>query len=306
MQLAFSETDRAVASDERLADLLAQAHSSLSSDPVRSLYYANEALLFAESLQRSDAELTALRAVIAAMQAGGRTTVATPYVARAIELAEQSPDPEVLDELVALLGNWAIEVERQPGTRPSGRRRTDPQLPWLLTTIARLEQALDQLQAPVDVSEAPEVSLSARRPELVIEDEETGLLNARGMTLELLRLEDRQSIYALIQIAVRESDLAEMKHLAETIVHEVGNTGVVARNGDCTLTAILPGATGMAALMLAERLRTSLARDMAGQRYPIGIGVSVKQPTESSHDVLRRVVERRDEALSAGGITVVG
>ena len=38
----------------------------------------------------------------------------------------------------------------------------------------------------------------------------------------------------------------------------------------------------------------------------IGIGVAIKQPGESSRDVLRRVADRAEEATLAAGVTVCG
>jgi hypothetical protein len=54
LQLAFAQIDRSSALDERLEDLLSTAESYLSSDAVRALYYANEALALAESQDRTD------------------------------------------------------------------------------------------------------------------------------------------------------------------------------------------------------------------------------------------------------------
>lgn len=307
MQLAFSPTDRASISDERLADLLSAAAASLASDAVRSLYFANEALLFAESLNRPDSELLALKAVIAAIHADGRTADATPYLARAIALSEQTANREILDDLLAMVGRWAAEIEHEPTPgRSASRKRADATLPILISTIARLEQVRDDLPEVIDVAEMPAEPILIRRPDLAVSDPETGLLNARGMSIELLRLEDARLNYVLIQVAINERDADAFPALAQIVRAAVGDDGVIARNAEQTLTIMLPGSTGIAAMMLAEQLRTSILRSRETMPATVAIGVSIKQPGETSRDVLRRVVDRREEALQSGSVTVVG
>ncbi len=307
MQLAFSNTDSSLASDERIADLISAAESNLTGDRVRALFFANEALQLSESLSRPDAELRALRIIIDAMQGDGRTADATPYIVRAIDLAESISDREALDSLVMLLGQWAVEIERTPaGQRPGGRRRQEPSLTWVLSTIARLERSRPAVNSDLDTLDLPAEPLLTRRPDLGIEDPETGLLNARGMTVELLRIEDQQSNFAVIQVAVSDAFSNLFLDTARVTAELIGVNGVVARNGELMVTAILPGITGIAAMMLAEQLRAGIARLAAEQNATIGIGVSIKQPGDSSRDILRRVADRREEATFSGGVTVVG
>jgi len=49
LQLAFAQIDRSSALDERISELLATSAAHLPQDPLRSLYFANEALLLADS-----------------------------------------------------------------------------------------------------------------------------------------------------------------------------------------------------------------------------------------------------------------
>jgi GGDEF domain-containing protein len=305
MQLAFSDTDRAIASDERLADLLNAASANLPHDPVRSLYFANEALLFAESLEYPDAELRALTSVVTAIHADGRTADSAPYLARAIALAERVSDTDALEDLSRQLGQWAVDLEHTPTSR-AARKNGPPTVPLLLSTIARLEQVRNRAPITIDLEEMPSEPLITRRPDLGIEDQQTGLLNARGMTVELLRLEESAENFALIQIAVSESDADAILELATVVQKTVANAGAIARNSPTTLTALLPSTTGIAAMILGDQLRTSLIRATINAPLRIGIGVSIKQPGETSRDVLRRVVDRRDEALASDGVTVVG
>lgn len=307
MQLAFSNTDSSLASDERIADLLAAAESNLNVDRVRALYFANEALLLSESLARPDAALRALQIIIDSMQADGRTADATPYIVRAIDLAELISDRDALDALVVLLGRWAIEIERTPTAVRSGSRKSqEASLTWVLSTLARLERTIPTDNNALDTLDLPAEPLLSRRPDLGIDDPETGLLNSRGMTAELLRIEDQQTNFALIQVAVAKDFADLFLDLARHTAEMIGDKGVVARNGELMVTAILPGITGIAAMMLADQLRNGISRLVVAQNATVGIGVSIKQPGDSSRDILRRVADRREEATFSGGVSVVG
>jgi hypothetical protein len=57
---------------------------------------------------------------------------------------------------------------------------------------------------------------------------------------------------------------------------------------------------------MAEQVRVALARAIADSGATVGIGVAIKQPAESSRDVLRRVVDRAEVAASQPGVTVAG
>ncbi|MDQ2682847.1 MAG: hypothetical protein M3Y37_04910 [Chloroflexota bacterium] len=303
MQLAFSEVDPSLIARERISDLLAQARTWADCDPLRCIYFAHEALLIAQSSDRPDAELDALILLIHGMHTDRRTSDLTPFIARAIDLAETSGDRSQLDSLLELLGRWAVENEQDPVPR---QRNRSVELPWLLGAVARLEALRDGVASHADPAVFPDESLPRRRPDLGIHDPHTGLLNARGMTAELVRLEDENQSVALIQVAVTDINLDLIPALAKVIDREIGELGIVARNADLTLTVLLPGMTGMAAMLLAQQLRNAVLRTLGGHPVPVGIGVAVKQYGDSTRDLLRRLVDRRDEALATGGVAVVG
>ena len=293
MQLAFAQIDRSSALDERITELLATSATHLPQDPLRSLYFANEALVLAETGDRIELELRALRQIVEALRSAGRQADATPYIVRAIDLADSIHDTDLLAALVDALGTWAIAVEQQPVE--SDPRRTRTSRDWAVAAISRLER-----QFP---NNAPG---SAPMREASIDDPDTGLLNSLGMAAELLTLEEQATGYALIQIVLTGHTLPLLTAVARSAAQLVGDRGLVARNGLAMLTAILPSFTGIAAMSLAEQMRAAFVKQSADSFARIGIGVAIKQPGESSRDVLRRVADRAEEATLAAGVTVCG
>lgn len=294
LQLAFTQIDRSSAYDERIEDLLAAAESYAREDTVRTLYYANEALMLAESGDREALELRALQVIVDTMKATGRASDATPYIVRAIDLAESIKDADLLSALVDALGSWAIDVEQEQAPRQGGQRFS---VDWAVATIARLERnyAEQGSQSPDDA-----------RSETSIDDAETGLLNGLGLAAELLSLEEVQTDYAVIQIVLPASDPALLVPASQRAAQLVGDRGFVARNGKSLLTAVLPLFTGIAAMAMAEHLRVAFLKLTADTDATIGIGVAIRQRGESSRDVLRRVTDRAEEASYGPGVTVVG
>jgi hypothetical protein len=295
LQLAFAQIDRSSALDERLEDLLSTAESYLSSDAVRALYYANEALALSESQDRTESQLRALQVAIAAMRSTGRAADMTAYIVRAIDLAD-AIDDETRGPLVDLLAEWAIAVEQEPDPHASPDWRERSPVNWAKAMIARLERA--RAEAPAYYSAQPDVPS--------IDDPETGLLNGLGLAAELLALEDHQAGYALIQMRIAGHEPEALVHVARQVAQMIGDRGVVARNDRAVLTALLPSFTGIGAMAMAEQVRVALARAIADSGATVGIGVAIKQPGESSRDVLRRVVDRAEVAASEPGVTVAG
>lgn len=293
MQLAFAQIDRSSALDERITELLATSATHLPQDPLRSLYFANEALVLAETGDRIELELRALRQIVEALRSAGRQADATPYIVRAIDLADSIHDTDLLAALVDALGTWAIAVEQQPVE--SDPRRTRTSRDWAVAAISRLERQYS--------NNAPSSSSSR---EAMIDDPDTGLLNSLGMAAELLTLEEQATGYALIQIVLTGHTLPLLTSVARSAAQLVGDRGLVARNGLAMLTAILPSFTGIAAMSLAEQMRAAFVKQSADSFARIGIGVAIKQPGESSRDVLRRVADRAEEATLAAGVTVCG
>lgn len=276
LQLAFALVDRQAALVERIGDLLGQAAAHLRGDHIRALYFATEALGQAETANRPDLELSALRLLIDALDAGGRSADALPYIVRAIDLAESTSDADLLASLVDALGAWAISIEQvspQPG---ADRHRAVPG------------------------------AMRNRGAVSGIDDPETGLLNALGLAAELLSQEERQTGYALIQIVLSGHSPELLLGVARSAAQFVGDRGLIARNGGALLTAVLPGFTGIAAMSLAEHLRRSFVAQSAGTGATIGIGVTIKQSGESTHAALRRVTDRAEEASRTPGVSVAG
>jgi hypothetical protein len=293
LQLAFAQIDRSSALDERITELLATSATHLPQDPLRSLYFANEALVLAETGDRIELELRALRQIVEALRSAGRQADATPYIVRAIDLADSIHDTDLLAALVDALGTWAIAVEQQPVE--SDPRRTRTSRDWAVAAISRLERPFP--------NNAPG---SAPMREASIDDPDTGLLNSLGMAAELLTLEEQATGYALIQIVLTGHTLPLLTSVARSAAQLIGDRGLVARNGLAMLTAILPSFTGIAAMSLAEQMRAAFVKQSADSFARIGIGVAIKQPGESSRDVLRRVADRAEEATLAAGVTVCG
>lgn len=296
MQLAFTQIDRSAASAERVEDLLSAAESHLPDDSLRALYFANEALLIAEAHDQTELELRALGLIIDAMKAAGRVADATPYIIRAIDLAGAIDDAAQHSSLVDMLGAWAIDVEQEPPPRQGGQWAS---VDWAKATIARLERMQEQGR-----ESAP--SAAEYRPDIAIDDPETGLLNALGLAAELLSLEESRTEYALIQVVLSGHEQALLLQIARRAAELVGDRGLVARNADALLTAVLPSFTGIAAMAMAEHLRVAFTKLAADADATIGIGVAIKQPAESSRDVLRRVADRAEEAAYQKGVTVAG
>jgi len=293
LQLAFAQIDRSSALDERISELLATSATHLPHDPLRSLYFANEALVLAETGDRIELELRALRQIVEALQVAGRQADATPYIVRAIDLADSVHDTDLLAALVDALGTWAIAVEQRPAE--PGARRTRASRDWAVAAITRLERQF---------SNSAPGSSSIR--DATIDDPDTGLLNSLGMAAELLTLEEQTTSYALIQIALTGHTLPLLTAVARSAAQLVGDRGLVAYDGPAMLTAILPSFTGIAAMSLAEQMRAAFVKQAADSFARIGIGVAIKQPGESSRDVLRRVADRAEEATLAAGVTVCG
>ena len=295
LQLAFTEVDRSSALDERIRDLLSAAESYRGSDDFRVLYYANEALILAELEDQIAPQLTALGLIIAVLVNGHRADDATPYIVRGIDLATELADPAHRAELLALMATWAIEVEQAPEHGTSAKWRDRSPVNWAKSMIARLEHA-----------QADDDSATARPARPRADDGETGLVNAVGLAAELLALEDQGIDYALIQVRLDETDRHRLVDIARRAAPMVGDRGIVARNGDALLTAVLPGFTGIAAMAMAEHLRDAFAKIPTNTEAGIGIGVAIKQRGETSRDVLRRVVDRSEVASSEPGITISG
>jgi hypothetical protein len=295
LQLAFTDVDRSSALDERIRDLLSAAESYRGADDFRVLYYANEALLLAEIEDQVAPQLTALSLIIAVLVEGHRADDATPYIVRGIDLANELADPAHRTELLALLTTWAVEVEQLPDQGASTNWRDRSPVNWAKSMIARLEHAQSDI--------SPE---TGRRADSRADDGETGLVNAVGLAAELLALEDQGIDYALIQIRLADTDHHRLVEIARRTAPMVGDRGIVARNGDALLTAVLPGFTGIAAMAMAEHLRDSFTKIPASADVGIGIGVAIKQRGDTSRDVLRRVVDRSEVASSEPGITISG
>jgi GGDEF domain-containing protein len=283
---------------ERLEDLLSAAEEYLGSDDFRVLYYANEALQLAETRDLAAFQFRALKLVIDVLIANDRAADATPYIGRAIDLAEMAPDSEARASLVEMLGTWAVRMEREPGSAATHDWRDRSPVNWARAMIARLERYQSN-------SESQREYLGDRT-ELEIDDFETGLLNALGFAAELLTLEDQQIDYALIQMRLVDVDDFRFAESARRAAQMVGDRGLVARNGDAVLTALLPACTGIAAMAMAEHLRNALAKIVTDTEGKIGIGVAIKQPGETGREVLRRVVDRAEEAVAQPGVTVSG
>jgi hypothetical protein len=270
LQLAFTHIDRSAAIDERILDLLTTAEAYLTSDHVRALYFANEALMLAESSDLVELELRALQLIIDSMTTADRSKDATPYILRAIDLAESVDEPNLRASMMAALGAWAIDVEQES---LADHRDTRSSMDWAVATITRLERehASGEGESP---SEKP---MKSSRTDLAIDDTETGLLNARGLAAELLSLEERQIEYAVIQIVFSADAPSPLVAAAQFAAQLVGDRGLVARNHNSVLTAVLPNVTGIAAMAMAEHLRAAFAKMAADDAITIAIGVAIKQ-----------------------------
>jgi hypothetical protein len=280
LQLAFAHIDPSSALDERIADLLTASSAHLPDDPLRSLYFANEALALAESADRIALELRALRAIIRAMDAADRSAEAAPFIVRALDLADSVADADLLSSLVDAVGAWAVGVEQEIPAERLDTRLPRPRAADAVPQSAVIERGID--------------------------DPETGLLNALALAAELLSLEERRTGYALIQILFSGHTSGLLVDSARSAAEFVSDRGLVARNGASLLTAVLPGFTGIAAMSLAEHVRRSIAGLAAGTGAIVGIGVAIKQPGETSRDLLRRVADRAEEASRQPGVSVAG
>lgn len=295
--------------DDRVRDLLSAARACASSDHVRALYWANEALALADSRDRPEPQLAALHTVIEILSDSGRSQDAVAYVARAIDLAESIQDQAALDVLLDMLGSWAIAFEHTADAARPRRRRSDPSITWLASTIARLERIRADSSAFTATARTDMLtSERVRRLKVEIDDAETGLLNSRGLAAELAGLEEQNADYALIRVVIEltEDDSATFVETARRIAEVVNDRGAVSRTEPDSVTIVLPWFTGIAAMALAEHLRGMLARLHAGKDVAIGIGVAIKQPGESGREVLGRVGDRASEARFGARVTVVG
>jgi hypothetical protein len=298
LQLAFTHIDRSAALDERILDLLSTAEAYQPTDNIRALYFANEALMLAESHDFIELELRSLQLIIRSMRIVQRSMDATPYILRAIDLAESIEDAKLRSTLMGALGDWAIEMEQESQADDDHRSSMD----WALATIARLEREHIS-HSEGTPSEATE---SAHRSDSAIDDPETGLLNALGLAAELLSLEERQIEYAVIRIVFSPDNPALLIAAAQHTAQLVGDRGLVARNDYDVLTAVLPLFTGIAAMATAEHLRAAFTKMVTDSDTTIAIGVAIKQAGESSRDLLRRVTDRAEEAGYQAGVTVAG
>ena len=308
MQLTLSHVERSSALDERIEDLLSAARSHLGQDNVRALYFANEAHSLAAANDRVDLQLKSLLVIIDALKRSGRAADVTPFIARAIELAPSVGNRSHLDDLLDLLGQWAIELERKSGRSARSRRHAEVPMGWLVSAISQLEHergvladAPSEQAAPVAEAEP----IDNRRAQLGIDDSETGLLNGRGLAAELLQLQQQTNQFALIQITVVPDDVP-INEIAALASKTTGTGGILARNARSQITIILPFYTGFAAMALAEELKKAMATIERASNATIGIGVAYKLPHESAQDVLRRVTDRAEEAAWKTGISVVG
>ena len=294
LQLAFTDVDRSSALDERIRDLLSAAESYRGEDDFRVLYYANEALLLAEIEDQVAPQLTALSLIIAVLVGGHRADDATPYIVRGIDLANELADPAHRTELLALLTTWAVEVEQLPDQGASTNWRDRSPVNWAKSMIARLEHAQSDI-SPEMVAVLIPAPTRRNRPGQRSRFGR-GTVGARRSRHRLRVDPDSPGRYhhhRLVEIARRTAPM-------------VGDRGIVARNGDALLTAVLPGFTGIAAMAMAEHLRDSFTKIPASADVGIGIGVAIKQRGDTSRDVLRRVVDRSEVASSEPGITISG
>lgn len=294
--------------DDRVRDLISAARACAASDHVRALYWANEALALADSRDRPEPQLAALQTVVEILSAAGRSREAVPLVSRAIDVAESIKDRAAVDALIDILGAWAVAVEqRAEQARAPRRRRGDPSIAWLATTLARLQRIRSESSetpAPADTLTDERV----HRLRVEIDDPETGLLNNRGLAAELAVLEDQAADFALVRLAIEPAsgDLPAFVETARRIAEIVNERGIVTRTEPDSVTVVLPWFTGIAAMALAEHLRGTLSRLHAGKDIAIGIGVAIKQPGENGRDVLARVADRADEARHGARVSVVG
>lgn len=299
LQLAFPLIDPTDGHDERIVELISVAESYRPTDSLRALYFAHEALTLAQSQQRPDLELLALELLIGLMTTGDRLSEATPFILRAIELADATDDADRRSSLLGILGAWAIEVEQG---LPLDRIGSRPPMDWALAMIARLERNRASAEQDDQTEPLPTPPPSAS----TIDDPATGLLNVRGLAAELLSLEERRSGYAIIQIVLGASSEALLKPVAQLAGQFVGDRGLLARNAPRTLTAVLPLFTGIAAMSMAEQMRRAFIRLSPDKDASIAIGVAIRQPGETSRDLLQRVADRTEEAAALRGINVAG
>jgi GGDEF domain-containing protein len=295
--------------DDRVRDLLSAARACADSDHLRALYWATEALALADSRERPEPQLAALQTVIEILSQSGRSRDAVPYVARAVDLAESIQDQAALDLLLDMLGTWAIAFEHTADSARPRKRRANPSITWLASTIARLER-IRATSHRISPSARTDYQTSERihRLHVEIDDPETGLLNSRGLAAELAGLEEQNADYALIRVVIEPTgaDSATFVETARRIAEIVNDRGAVSRTEPDSVTIVLPWFTGIAAMALAEHLRGTLARFHAGKDVAIGIGVAIKQPGESGREVLGRVADRASEARFGARVTVVG
>ena len=295
--------------DDRVRDVLSAARACASTDLVRALYWATEALALADSSDRPEPQLAALKAVIEILGSSGRSRDAVPYVARALNLAETVQDEADVKAILDLLGWWAIAVEQETeGARPR-KRRADPSIASLIATFGRLQRIRSEADNRTAGSSSDVMTGERTRPvRIEIDDPETGLLNSRGLAAELAGLEEQSADFALVRVVIEppSADRSTFIETARQIAEVVNDRGTVTRTEPDSVTIVLPWFTGIAAMALAEHLRGTLARLHAGKDVAIGIGVAIKQPGELGRDVLERVADRADEARYGARVTVVG
>jgi diguanylate cyclase (GGDEF)-like protein len=161
---------------------------------------------------------------------------------------------------------------------------------------------------------AREHNLSTQLAELAIRDELTGLYNYRFFQVRL-REEVRRSIRYGRPLALMLGDVDYFKqvnderghptgnlvlqHMARKIEEETRNTDVLARYGGEEIAVILTETTAAEAVVVAEKVRTTLAADRPAPHVPpvtISIGVGVLQPGDVDGS---RLVADADAALYA-------
>lgn len=147
----------------------------------------------------------------------------------------------------------------------------------------------------------------------------TGLVNRRVLASKL----EQELLHSDTQLAVLLFDLDLFKRINDNYGHHTGDTvlqafgeilkrhcrdnNVVGRYGGEEFLAILPGTSLDSARDLAERIRLAChrykvytAEDAQEVSFTTSIGVALRKPGESGHDLLNRVDQGLYQAKSAG------
>jgi len=148
---------------------------------------------------------------------------------------------------------------------------------------------------------------------LALTDHLTGLGNRRAFTLELEEdlAELKQHGW---QFAVCFIDLDDFKLVNDTYGHEFGDqvlqdiarlvragcrsTDFVARIGGDEFATIHPNATLEDAMLVLERVRTSIVRELHEQHWPVTLSMGICHCNERDHDyTLREILRAADKAM---------